>query len=134
MVHISFFSRCYHKTQHPHHFLPFICVHWPKIDRFLLILSSKSSKFPFCKKCTNLASIFLARLARFSAKSCKSCTKNKAFLAICNTYKTLQESCKKKFQEIFLHDLDHMLQENYLTIFLARLLQNFNDLQEKLQF
>ena len=34
-----------------------------------------------CKKYPNLASIFLARLARSCTKSCKCCTKNEAFLA-----------------------------------------------------
>ena len=57
--------------------------------------------------------------------------KIKLFLQdINNLARILQE----KFKKIFLQDFDYILQENYLTIFLARPLQDFYVLQEKLHF
>ena len=73
-----------------------------------------------CKKYSDFASIFLARLARSCTKSCKSCTKNETFLA------RYEKSCKnlaRKFCKIiFLQDFDHTLQENYLTILSCKIL------------
>ena len=57
--------------------------------------------------------------------------KIKLFLQdINNLARILQE----KFKKIFLQDFDYILQENYLTIFLAISLQDFYVLQEKLHF
>ena len=73
----------------------------------------------------NLASIFLARIAR----SCtKSCIKNEAFLA---KYKNL---ARKNFKIIFLQDLIKILQENYLAFYLAIFLQDFLYLARKASF
>ena len=78
---------------------------------------------PSCKKYSYLASTFLARLARSCTKSCKSCTKNEAFLA---RYKMSCKNLARKFCKIiFLQDLDHILQENYFTIFSCKILARF---------
>ena len=63
--------------------------------------------------------------------SCKSCTKNKAFLA---RYKNIVRLLQDKIIRIFLQDFIKILQENYLAIFLARFLQHFYILHEKLYF
>ena len=93
---------------------------------FANVLSEQIGVYPVkpsCKKYANLASIFLVRLARSCTKSCKSWAKNEAFLArYKNLTKTLQEN---RFKIIFFQNFDHILQENYLTIFLARFLQDF---------
>ena len=71
----------------------------------------------------NLASIFLARLARSCTKSCKSCTKQEAFLA--RYEKSCKNLARKICKIIFLQDFDQILQENYLTIFSYKILARF---------
>ena len=46
----------------------------------------------------------------------------------------LHELARKNCKIIFLQDMIKILQENYLTFFLARSVQDFQFLQEKLHF
>ena len=88
------------------------------------------------KKYANLASIFLASLARSFAQFCtyhaSLALKIKAFLA---RYKI---SCKvvarKKFKIILLQDLIKILQENFFAILSCKIIARFFILQEKLHF
>ena len=80
------------------------------------------------KKYANLASTFLARLARSCTKSCtyiscKCYTKHEAFLA--RSKKSCNDLARKITAKIiFLQDFDQILQQNTLAIFLARSLQD----------
>ena len=62
--------------------------------------------------------VFFARLARSCTKSCESCTKNEAFLA--RYEESWKNLARKICSIIFLRDFDQILQEIYLTVFLAR--------------
>ena len=88
--------------------------------RWFNVLPSKNG---LARNMQFLQVFFLARLARSCTKSCKSCTKNEAFLA------RYEKSCKnlaRKFCKIiFLQDFDHILQQNYFTIFSCKILARF---------
>ena len=71
----------------------------------------------------NLASIFLARLARSCTKSCKSCTKNEAFPA--RYEKSCKNLARKICKIIFLQDLIKILQKPYLANFSCKVLARF---------
>ena len=70
---------------------------------------------PSCKNYSNLASIFLARLAISCAKSCKSCTKHEVFLA--RYKKSCKNLARNNCKVVFLQDLIKILKENDLPNF-----------------